>query len=142
MNCEELNIDLMALAEKTLDEATEIRYREHINSCKACKSQLEFLEGVMLHIDSEKKVEVTPNFSDRVVEEAGKSKRSKSFRILLMYPVAAAAVIVLGLFTGIFISNISHGDNSGAYADLSDEFYYANEIHLETIESFFLTNDE
>ena len=142
MNCEELNIDLMALAEKTLDEATEIRYREHINSCKACKSQLEFFEGVMLHIDSEKKTEVSPDFSDRVIEEVSKNKKSKSLPVLLMYPVAAAAVIIFGLLTGIFISNISHGDNSGAYTELSEEFYYANEIHLETIESFFLTNDE
>jgi anti-sigma factor RsiW len=142
MNCEDVNNNILALAEGSLDSDTGSRLRAHIDRCEQCRSQFSFMEGVISYIESEKKIKVSKGFSDNIINRIEDNKRQVfSYRSILM-PLAAASVIVFGIFTGIFISELTSGNNSDVYADIPDEYYYTNEIHLETIEGFFLTNKD
>ena len=142
MNCEEVNINMLDLAEGSLDRGMAYQLREHIDNCKECKDRYSFIEGAIGQIKSEREISVSQEFGDKILARIKISDKPIFYNRSIFIPLAAAAVIVFGIFTGIFISGLSSGGNTGVYADLPDEYYYTNEIHLETIEGFFLTNHD
>lgn len=142
MNCEEVNKNILALAEGSLERETESQLIAHIDICEECSSQFSFMEGVITYIESEKNIGVSKGFADNILKGMAESKRSVFTLRSVLLPLAAAAVIIFGIFTGIFISELTSDSSSEVYADLPDEYYYTNEIHLETIEGFFLINND
>ncbi len=142
MNCEDVNINMFELAEGSLDRETESQLRAHIDTCELCKAQFSFIEGAFDQLETERNINVSQGFSDKILARVKKSNKSVFNYRSVFIPLVAAAVIVFGIFTGIFISGLSSGNNTEVYADLPNEYYYTNEIHLETIEGFFLTNKD
>jgi len=142
MKCEDININMFDLLEGKLDSDAGKEFSEHIALCEECKAQYSFVEKAIGSIAEEKKVKVSAGFADRVLLEAEKKKRSILSVRRLMVPLVAAAVIVFGIITGVFISEFLGRSEADVYADLPDEYYYTNEIHLETIETFFLINED
>lgn len=142
MKCEDVNINMFDLLEGSLNRDAEKELREHIDLCEACKSQLSFIEGALGQIEVGKKINVSTGFGDEILAKLKHERKPITLTRKILAPVAAAAVVVFGIFTGIFISDLSSGNSSDMYADLPDEYYYTNEIHLETIEGFFLTNED
>lgn len=142
MKCEDLNIDMFDLLEGKLDSKTMNEFREHINICDICRARFSFIEEAIKQIDEDKKTEVTAGFADRVLKEDAVKKKVNISTRRILAPLAAAAVIVFGIISGMFISSFLGENNADVYADLPDEYYYTNEIHLETIETFFLINED
>ena len=142
MNCEDVNKNILALAEGSLDRETENRLRAHIDICDECRSQFSFIEGVVSYIESEMNIGVSKGFKDNILKRISEPASSVFTLRSVLLPLAAASVIVFGIFTGIFISGLNSSNNSELYSDLPDEYYYTNEIHLETIEGFFLINND
>lgn len=142
MKCEDINTNMLDLIEGRLNTEADSSMRKHISECKNCKAQTQFFEGVMAQIDIEKEIKGSEDFTRMLLDKVGNKGKSRTISMSLFTSAAAAAIIVFGILTGVFLSQVSGGSGSDVYSDLPEEFYYSNEIHLETIEGFFLSNDE
>ena len=67
MNCEDVNINMLELAEGSLDRETESQLRAHIDTCETCKAQFSFIEGAIGQIESERNINVSQGFSDEII---------------------------------------------------------------------------
>lgn len=142
MKCDDLNINMFDLLEGKLEAESVKEFRDHIELCDTCRARYAFIEGAIGQIESEKEITITPGFADKILQVKVGNKRPVFTIRRVLAPLAAAAVIVFGIITGMFISGLTGGNSTDMYADLPDEYYYTNEIHLETIETFFLVNED
>ena len=136
MKCEDVNNEILSLIEGDLDQDKARSLREHIASCKTCEPYSVFVSAVMDEIDLSRNAEVSSSFNNRFFDRLQVEKSRTAGRRMWLASLTAAAMIMIGIFTGLNLGRISAGNNN--YADLPDEYYYANEIHLETIEGFFI----
>lgn len=136
MKCKDVNREIINLVEGSLDPDKAQSLQEHINTCSSCEHYSQFVLEVFREIDLSKKEEVSSSFNSELFERLNIEKSRVARRTLWLAPLTAAAMIMIGIFTGLNLGRISAGNN--IYADLPDEYYYSNEIHLETIEGFFI----
>lgn len=136
MKCKDVNIEIINLVEGSLDPDKAHSLKEHINTCSTCEPYSQFISEVFREIDLSKNEEVSSSFNSQLFEKLNMEKSRVARRYLWLAPLTAVAMIMIGIFTGLNLGRISTGDNN--YADLPDEYYYSNEIHLETIEGFFI----
>lgn len=136
MKCKDVNKEIINLVEGNLDPDKAHSLHEHINTCSSCKPYSQFISEVFREIDLSKKEKVSSSFDNQLFEKLSLERLRVARRTLWLGPITAAAMIMIGIFTGLNLGRITAGNNN--YADLPDEYYYSNEIHLETIEGFFI----
>lgn len=140
MRCEEVNKVIYSLAEGVLDDETRAMVNDHISSCTECSGLLSFMEGALSVIESDRRREPDNDFTERTIARLMKERSKFRYAQYILKPLAVAAAIIFGVFTSFYIAGFATESSQERLADLPDEFYYANEIHLEPIESFFLTS--
>lgn len=143
MNCSEVHNDLIFFIEGSLDEKRSTEIKEHLSTCKKCSDFADYLRESLDIINEEKQVAGDSGFAERIIsilDTGGKDKKTYSLRILKY--AAAAAVIMLGVFTGINLGKVASGYNHNDGSAQSDELYYLNDLYQEPIESFFLIKYE
>lgn len=143
MRCKEVHSEILDLIEGELSSDKSREIKEHIGSCEDCSKFQSFVSGVMDEIETEKTSKASEDFDSRLMAELERKPVSSGIFIRrVLTPIAVAAMIFFGIFTGIRLGEFSSGSNNETYAELPSEYLYTNDIHLETIESFFLTNGE
>ena len=142
MNCKDVHKEIFDLTDGVLSSERSDEILEHLSKCDECSRFKGFIEGVNWEIECAKSETTSDHFDERLMQELDKKNRDpfSVFRRVLT-PLATAAMVLFGIFTGIKLGEYSSGSNADNYAELPSEYYYTNEIHLETIESFFLQNE-
>lgn len=140
MDCKNIHNNIFRLREGSLAENLREETLEHISKCPECRGYDEYIKGIFNVVKQEKNTDPGESFTSKVMSRLEEPERKTIGLWPVVSTVAAAAVVVFGIFTGMFLSNLGSGQKE-VYADLPDEFYYTNEIHLEAIENFFLINN-
>ncbi|HCC70990.1 MAG TPA: hypothetical protein DEQ09_07565 [Bacteroidales bacterium] len=140
MDCEKVHKDLIFYIEGSLDEETMRSVEDHLSSCSSCAGFADMLRTSLDIIEKEKKIPEDREFTDKVI--AGISEERKTGKVtplvaILRY-VAAAAVIIFGVFTGMNIAKVVSGTGDNVTGAMDDEVYIINDLYQEPIESFFL----
>ncbi len=140
MKCSEVHKDLIFYIEGDLSPERENALLKHLDSCSECRAYEKMMRQSLGVIKTEKDVPADDEFEGKVLEKMG-SVRIKTYSIapLLKY-AAAAAVVVLGVFTGMSIANLTTNTSNDKLAEAGEEYYYLDEV--EPIESFFLITYE
>lgn len=125
--------------EGSLDNEKSKSVEEHLRLCSSCAAFADMLRGSLGVIEQEKKVDEDNDFAGKVIALMHSEKKSVSIPLfsILRY-AAAAAVIILGVFTGINIAKVVSGSADFSTLEISDEEYYLYDMYQEPIESFFL----
>lgn len=142
MDCSKIHKDLIFYTEGSLDEKNRKAVEEHLLKCEDCSAFADMLKASLDIIAQEKMVDEDTAFADRVMEGMKKGEaRTITLTGILRY-AAAAAVIILGVFSGVNIARISSVPSENKVSEFSEEVYYLNDMYQEPIESFFLLKYE
>ena len=144
MKCSEVHNNLTDFIEGLLDKENEAEVQEHLGHCHNCGILAERVKESFSILEKEKEVDFDHGFISRV------ESRMEETRVVQMNPVfriariaVAAAIVILGIFSGINIGRITHGTSGAISTDeFSEEFYSLNDIYKEPIETFFILNIE
>jgi len=141
MNCNEVNKHLIFYLEGSLSRDLSRQIGEHLGECTGCNEFAEVMRGSLSVLEDEKRIQPDPGFYGRVISrmESEKPLTASPYRRIVQF-AAAAAVIIFGIFSGINIAKFTTDYISYYEVELSDEFYYMNDIYQEPIEIFFLLN--
>lgn len=143
MRCEDVHKEILAKLEGELSSDRSKEMQEHIGSCEDCNKYQDFVSGVMDEIETEKSSIASADFDIRLKAELDRMPVFSTIVIRrVLTPITVAAMVLFGIFAGIKLGDFSFGNRNNTYADLPSEYLYTNEIHLETIESFFLNSVE
>ena len=143
MNCSRIHKHLIFYIEGSLDDETVKSVEEHLRLCTYCTAIADKLKLSLGVIEQEKEVLADIEFADKVLIRMHSEKRPVSAPILSIFKyVAAAAVIIFGVFTGIKLGKVAAGSAEYTSGALSDEEYYLYDMYQEPIESFFLLNHD
>ena len=143
MDCSRVHKLLIFYLEGTLDDETGKSVEKHLRLCPNCAALADKLRLSLGVIEQEKEVFEDSGFTDEVLIRMRSEKRTVQAPFLSIYKyAAAAAVIILGVFTGINLGKVSTGWDEYSSGALSDEEYYLYDMYQEPIESFFLVNHD
>ncbi|MDZ7738865.1 MAG: zf-HC2 domain-containing protein [Bacteroidales bacterium] len=142
MDCSKIHKDLIFFIEGSLDEEKRKAVDEHLLICEDCSAFADMLKASLDVISQEKKVEEDKTFADRVIEGMKKEEAKTITLTGILRYAAAAAIIILGVFSGINIAKVTTVPGENKVSEFSDEVYYLNDMYQEPIESFFLLKYE
>ena len=143
MECSKIHNDLIFFIEGSLDERRSAEIEQHLASCRECSAFADMLRASLGVIEEERNIPVDQGFADRIIAEVDSRERKQKTRTLsILRYVAAAAVIIFGVFTGMNIARLASGYQDEAPAGIDEEAYYLNDMYQEPIESFFLLKYE
>lgn len=141
MDCSEVHINLISYIEGSLDKETAGAVSGHLDKCNECSAFMDMLRGSLAVIEQEKNVPANPGFTASIMAAMHRQQKDTgTVKLSVLRYIAAAAVIVFGVFTGINIARVVTGTDDGALYDADSEAYYLNDMYHEPIESFFLLN--
>ncbi|MGM0463553.1 MAG: anti-sigma factor family protein [Bacteroidota bacterium] len=142
MDCSEIHKDLIFYIEGSLAEEKRKSVEEHLLNCEDCSAFADMLKASLDTIGREKMVDEDTAFADRVIGGMKKEKAKTITLTGILRYAAAAAVIILGVFSGVNIAKVTSVPSENEVSEFSDEIYYFNDMHQEPIESFFLLKYE
>lgn len=123
MNCAEFKIWLdKATVEEIKNPLTGIK--NHMEHCHDCRKEYLILKDTFNFIERQKRLTLTQNESEALVQNLIKNQQSKNKTMLFQLSrVTAAAVIILGLITGILAGTLLSSSKSDQEANTwSSEF--------------------
>jgi predicted anti-sigma-YlaC factor YlaD len=106
--CEEIRELMSARIDGELTAAESLRLEEHLASCEACREELAALERAWGGLDALGEISVPEGLTDRVVARVLAARRGMPparRRVRVLYPLAAAAAVILALFVGSVLMN-------------------------------------
>lgn len=143
MECSKIHNDLIFFIEGSLDERRSAEIEQHLASCKECSAFADMLRASLGVIEEERNIPVDQGFADRIIAKVDSRERKQKTRTLsILRYVAAAAVIIFGVFTGMNIARLASAYQDEVPAGIGEEAYYINDMYQEPIESFFLLKYE
>jgi anti-sigma factor RsiW len=143
MECSKIHNDLIFFIEGNLDEKISAEIEEHLTACRECSDFAAMLRASLGVIEEEKRIPEDQGFAEKIIAQVEPRERKQKSRSLnLIRYAAAAAVIILGVFTGMNIARLASGYHEKGMAELSEEAYYLNDMYQEPIKSFFLLKYE
>lgn len=137
MECRNLENKLLFYIEGALSESEEELVKNHLATCKACENKYAFIKSTFQQIEKEKQIAVNPFLYTRLQGKFEKATIAK--RKWVMAPIMISTVLVLGLFVGTLIGQLT---TSPKITDESnyEVAYLFNDTQLEGLE-FALLNE-
>ncbi len=143
MKCSEVHNELIFYAEGSLEKGKSIAVQEHLRKCSTCNSDIELIKASLNIIEEEKKVDEDVFFAGQIIEKMKPAAKYPDNTVFMFLKyAAAAAVVILGIFTGVNIARLTTGGTARTSGLYYDEAYYMNDMDQEPIESFFLLKFE
>lgn len=143
MECSKIHNDLIFFIEGKLDKRRSAEIEEHLAACSECSAFADMLRASLGVIEEERIIPEDKGFADRIIAKVDFGERKQRTRTLsILRYVAAAAVIIFGVFTGMNIARLASAYQVEGPAEISEEAYYLNDMYQEPIESFFLLRYE
>ena len=141
MDCSKVHKNLIFYIEGSLDKEASQSVKEHLDNCNDCSAFADMLQDSLGVIEEERIVHEDSQFTDRVIAGMQQVRgEAVTIRLTVLRYIAAAAVIVFGVFTGINIARVLSGYDNDMAFDINSEAYYVHDMHQEPIERFFLLN--
>jgi len=146
MKCKEAHKQFLFLADDLLSETAHRELKQHIENCNDCELLYGKITSHYQLLAKDKIVSENPFFYSRLEKSiAKKSQTVSKFRKLqtVIEPIILAAVIVLGLFIGIFIGNNTQmqADNDKIKSEVESVFNLDdNELAYESVEGYLMEN--
>jgi len=138
MNCSNEHSDLIFYLEGSLSGERKKSVEEHLRACEECSAFAAILKSTLDIIEEEKKTTTDEDFADRVMAGMHQAQAKTIGLFAYIRYAAAAAAIVLGVFTGLNIARVTTSHPDTVPGEPGDEVYYLNDMYQEPIESFFL----
>ncbi len=106
MNCQDFKIWIDKAGPEDLRNP-DIKYLEHINSCLHCKKDYTSMLHIFELIDYQKNRSLSPQQSQKILENLTNRQISRPY--LKLSKLAAIAIIIVGLITGMVAGNLLSG---------------------------------
>lgn len=143
MDCSRVHKHLIFYIEGSLEADNFSAMEEHLRICNECSSFADMLRASLNVIEQEKKIIDDNDFTGKVMARINSGERVvNTYLVRIIRYAAAAAIVIIGVFTGINIAKVASGSGEYRTGELSDEEYYLNDMYQEPIESFFLLKNE
>lgn len=142
MKCKDVHREILEFTDANIKTGRSEDIQKHLQTCTDCKRYAEFVEANLLVIETDKVVQVSSDFDDILLGKLVPLKKTVKLSRIILSTLTAAAMVMFGIFTGLNIGSSFGSDNGYEYAELPSEYYYSNDFQLESIESFFITNDK
>ncbi|MEZ5000756.1 MAG: hypothetical protein R2744_09915 [Bacteroidales bacterium] len=140
MNCHDINSKVIQYLEGTLNESEKALSDDHIKGCSRCQGYLEFVRGSLGQIEVERQYDADDDFTRAILRKIDRVPE-KSLRYRLMSVASAAAVIFFAVIAGNNLGRFSATSSSRAPGEGDLNVFFADDISLEPIESFFLLDN-
>jgi predicted anti-sigma-YlaC factor YlaD len=143
MDCKKTESQLLDYFYKELPSEASASVQSHLESCDHCRVLFDKMSGVLSSASLSAEIKPNDFMATRVIAKLENEKSSSSRVRVVQYflrPVMVVSLVVLGIFTGIEISNSLNENQANTYlaadakTDLASQF--ASENYLTT------TNDE
>jgi anti-sigma factor RsiW len=110
MNCQDFQKSLFAGEDGELTPETRIAMEGHVHGCESCSRLLAGFRAFEVEIESEKKQEVVPFATTRILQKL-ENEKAKSSRVFshILQPAIITFLLVAALLTGFLVGN--HGTN-------------------------------
>lgn len=143
MTCESINSKMLLYIDRNLNHKEAIQFKEHLLSCKKCKTLFEQVSCTYALINTEKDLAIaSSNNAKQIWQQAQQSKRIvqpvNMLRISVITTLAAAG-IALGIMVGGTFNKLNlQGTSTETWKQLADEYFpepeldYITSINLET----------
>ena len=143
MNCTKVNINVIGYLEGTLPEPERSQMEQHLEDCRRCHDYVDFVKVTLKHIDDEKLIEAGDSFSDNILRklDTGQATRDINLRRKLLYSISAAAALFFAVVTGQVLGRVSYYQATPETSTIGEEMFFVNDMSIEPIESFFLTEN-
>lgn len=143
MKCKEAHKNLIFYLEGSLDSTLNNGINEHLAACPDCRGFADKLRLTNDIIEEEKEFGADTDFFEKITERMeAESKRTIGPLMHYLRTAVAAAVVVLGILSGVNIARVTTSNTlASSNVEFSEEFYSLNDLYKEPIESFFLLND-
>ncbi len=143
MKCKEIHKGINSYLEGKMDSKNQDLFNAHLEACSSCKKLVEEVSTTLSSFDQVNKLQPDPFMYTRLMQEI--ENRSKTGLWInfqrIIQPIAAAAVLIIGMFIGIGIGNNYSMDGevlaSAESQTLMDDYLF-NDIEYEAVEIFLL----
>ena len=132
MNCKDVENKLIFYLENECDTRNAELIREHLNTCKSCRSKYEYLKETFAYIDEQTADQVNPFIKTRIMSKIHANKRSVIIAKTLS-AVAFAALLIVAVLAGKLVadfylnssvSNIENVVSTGNPDDFEQYVFY------------------
>ncbi len=137
MDCKSTEKKLIFFIENALNPEDAVVVAAHLEQCPDCRSKMEFLKETLSRVNMEKTVEVNPFLFTRIQARLEQTEKHETRRILK--PLAIAAALVMGVFFGILLGQLTMTPNA---TNFEHEVAYLFQDHqMESMESLLMEDD-
>ena len=126
--------------EGKLDRESQYKIEEHLRVCDSCMEFVKKLKETFSVIEEEKSVSPDPFMYTRIQSKLGSGgKHTPVLRLKLVFQsVAAAVLILLGIYTGKLIGQ-GFSDKKSLNTDYQTEVYYLYDVPNQLVNSELLS---
>jgi anti-sigma factor RsiW len=143
MNCKAEDNDLFLYAEGSLPEERKAFIDAHLTDCPQCAALLLFLRKSQEVIEADREVEENPFLYTRILAKLQVDENRKAAGLKRLIPAFVFCTVVLAaIIGGIKLGSLYSVNFSGYANELKEEKGYINDFSQESIEIFFLTNND
>jgi len=168
MKCNQVRKKLSAFVDEQLNPREREEILTHLNQCAGCVSELEILKKTWDSLSVWERIKTAEDFelkfwerikfeekkkpslittlrdfgklpSARAQGEGSPDKWKELFRIPLPVPVAVTALILLGIFGGIYLNRILQSQQNEATVSTLSNLYSLNGYSTESLNEILLT---
>lgn len=144
MNCKEIEIYLYDYAEGNMLTENMHLIKEHLDECMHCRQKVDYLQAIQQVIEEEKTAIPSIDLSDRILQEIGAIPNNSVFAVKrrqLIFQLAAAVVIGIGILSGILIGNQIYSSSNTSQLSINEHFGFDGYNSL-TMENLFVEESE
>lgn len=137
MDCKQIEKNILFYIDKELSITNNIAFNAHLNNCEHCKLLVENVSTTYQSYDIITENLENPYFYTRLKQKLeNKNTRTPYFVKRILQPVSLASLLLLGIFTGIFIGSQYKSINSTSEEIRSSQIKtYAEENYLTELDN-------
>lgn len=146
MKCNQVRKKLSAFIDEQLETTEKEQILRHLNQCSTCTKEMEILKNTWNLLEVWEGIKTSEDFELKFWEKIKVEEKKKPslittlrelFRIPL--PVAVTALILLGIFSGIYLNRILQPQENEATISTLSNLYSLNGYSTESLNEILLT---
>jgi anti-sigma factor RsiW len=137
MDCKQIEKNILFFIDKELSVANNIAFNAHLNNCEHCKLKVENISATYQSFDIVEDKLDDPYFYTRLKQKLeNKNTKTPYFVKRILQPASLVSLLLLGIFTGIFIGSQYKSINSTSEEIRNSQIKtYAEENYLTELDN-------
>ncbi len=137
MDCKQIEKNILFFIDKELSVANNIAFNAHLNNCEHCKLKVENISATYQSFDIVEDKLDDPYFYTRLKQKLeNNNTKTPYFVKRILQPASLVSLLLLGIFTGIFIGSQYKSINSTSEEIRNSQIKtYAEENYLTELDN-------